>query len=670
MLGLGTIVADPALFVALTVAAVGAAALWANPRRLINRIFFTVSVHVAVWLAALSGTTKPGDSLFWIQVTSIVSAFLPAHLWLLKEYCFKPDARWRNIKYVWPFLLAGFAMAAVVPTEYFKPSSSTAENPEVGIGYYFFIGCHAALFIALTRDTIKKTRKAQGIARIELQILLLGGSAAAFAILAVMVARGVFQARFPIPLQPVIMLTLYGATVLAISTHRIFDARHLLLLCLQKAALILVVTLGAVAVYSISGMLFPDVMAVGVTVAVCLGVATWVGSHLDRAFGRYPKATQARGAVLAASRKKHDFSSLQAALEGVLRGWGGVERALVLSSAGDGYSGINAPEVSENDPVVVALTELKWATPERLYRERSTASRAALAAFLEEHELGAVVYVRGPTLNVLAGVGVRPSRHPFTYPDIVQFIELVTIMESALAQVHLSVKAQRAEQLATVGVLGASVAHEIRNPLVTIKSFVHLLPQHYDNPVFRERFFRLIGEEVSRMDRLVEQLLDLAAPRHYSPLSTSLHDMIKGGIELLAPKADERQVLIQTDLQATPDTVVTDPHAARQVLLNLCFNAIQAQERSDRERWIRLSTCRVRQGVELAVSDHGPGIPSAQRSHLFQAFHTTKSSGFGLGLAICSEILSSLDATISVDPFIPGEGAVFRIIFPCPQPTS
>jgi signal transduction histidine kinase len=277
-----------------------------------------------------------------------------------------------------------------------------------------------------------------------------------------------------------------------------------------------------------------------------------------------------------------------------------------------------------------------------------------------------MVLSSGPQFNVIVAVGTRATRRPFTYPEVQQLLELASIFQTALARSYLWSKAQRAEQLATVGLLGASVAHEIRNPLVTIKSFVHLLPQHYDDPRFRERFFRLIGEEVGRIDRLTEQLLDLAAPRHYNPVPTSLHQIINSSLELVATKADERQVVVHRDLQAAPDLVVTDANAARQVLLNLCFNGIQAQEQSSRGRWLKVATRNLGEGVELCVADHGPGIPPSARGHLFQAFHSTKSSGFGLGLAICSEILSSLNTTIAVDPYVPDEGANFRIVFPCP----
>lgn len=248
--------------------------------------------------------------------------------------------------------------------------------------------------------------------------------------------------------------------------------------------------------------------------------------------------------------------------------------------------------------------------------------------------------------------------------------ELASIFQTALARASLWTKAQRAEQLATVGVLGASVAHEIRNPLVSIKTFVQLFPIHYMDESFRVRFSRLIGSEVARIERLTEQLLDLASPRKYEPDPVSLHEVVKSSLELVYSKAEDKKTEIITELGALPDIAFTDANASKQVILNLCFNAIQAQESQERPRWVRLTTRNVDQGLELVVSDHGPGIAPEIRSRLFEAFQTTKSSGFGLGLAICSEILSSLGASISVDPFTPGQGATFRVVFPCPPRSS
>ena len=105
-------------------------------------------------------------------------------------------------------------------------------------------------------------------------------------------------------------------------------------------------------------------------------------------------------------------------------------------------------------------------------------------------------------------------------------------------------------------------------------------------------------------------------------------------------------------------------------MLNLCFNAIQAVETRDTaDRWVKVSTRNAGQGIEMIVADGGPGIAPEIRPKLFQPFQTTKSTGFGLGLAICSDILANLHASISVDPPEAGRGATFRVTFPC-QPLS
>jgi signal transduction histidine kinase len=215
--------------------------------------------------------------------------------------------------------------------------------------------------------------------------------------------------------------------------------------------------------------------------------------------------------------------------------------------------------------------------------------------------------------------------------------------------------------------LGASVAHEIRNPLVAIRSFVEMLPAQHDNPAFREKFFRLIGDEVQRVDQLTRQLLELASPRLYSATSLELHPVLVSALTLIEAKAVGRGVKLHTDLAASPDRVCSDAAAIKQVVLNLCFNAIEAMERTAaNERILSITTRTVPDGVELVVADSGAGIAPEIASRLFEPFQTTKSTGFGLGLSICREILANLGAAISADPHKPGAGATFRVVFPVP----
>jgi signal transduction histidine kinase len=106
----------------------------------------------------------------------------------------------------------------------------------------------------------------------------------------------------------------------------------------------------------------------------------------------------------------------------------------------------------------------------------------------------------------------------------------------------------------------------------------------------------------------------------------------------------------------------------KQVLLNLCLNGIQASESRDAERWVKIGTRNRKGSVEMFVSDSGQGIAPEIRTRLFRPFQSTKSSGFGLGLAICRDILTGLNAGIEVDPPETGHGATFRVTFPC-QPS-
>jgi signal transduction histidine kinase len=151
----------------------------------------------------------------------------------------------------------------------------------------------------------------------------------------------------------------------------------------------------------------------------------------------------------------------------------------------------------------------------------------------------------------------------------------------------------------------------------------------------------------------------------YSAQLVDLNVVLKSTMELVAAKATDKRIQFLTDFRADPCEIHTDASAAKQVILNLCFNAIQALEARPGERWVKISTHNLMDRIEVVIEDSGPGIAPEIRPRLFQPFQSTKSSGFGLGLAICSDILTGLNATITVDPSEPGRGATFRIVFPC-----
>jgi signal transduction histidine kinase len=453
------------------------------------------------------------------------------------------------------------------------------------------------------------------------------------------------------------------------TTHRIFDARYLLRIAMKRVALVCTVAGLAYGINLVLQLVIQEPFAFLLTTALVLSFASVFGTWLDGASGRYPKAEQARAALIDTSRASLSVAELNSRFQSILAGWGDTE-SVTIFSRDDVRLRPTAPPVAISDDLWQVLFQMKWATPERMTRERSSHNSDLVSSFLSSNRLGVVVAIKGATLELILGVSARPSRRPFTFPEVVELGELGSMIEGFLARSLLAAKAQHSERLATVGLLGASVAHEIRNPLVSIKTFVQLFPTHYQDENFRNRFSGLIASEVARIERLTEQLLDLASPRKYLLKPTPLHEVVRASCDLIVSKAEDKRVEVIRELLASSDVVLIDGNAAKQVILNLCFNSIQAQENQERPRWIRITTRNVSRGVEVTVADNGPGISAEIRPRLFEAFQTTKSSGFGLGLAICSDILSSLGSSIRVDPFVSGQGATFRVVFPCPPPSS
>lgn len=664
------VIVHAALLAAITVLLVGLAALWANPRRSLNRYFFSVSIHVSLWAYLLYLAVTSVEGLVWVRAICAVGAWLPLHLWSLKEVVVRrpgqPKDRFQR-SLPWVFLCL---FASVIPfTAWFVPDHSTSSNREYGAGYFVYVIVNIGSYILLCRETIVQARRQLGVARIELQILLIGGSFAALTVFALMGARAAFPWLSDIQLQPLVVIAFYALTVLAMTTHRIFEPRYLLRIAMKRVVLVCTVAGLAFGTNLVLQLVIQEPFAFLLTTALVLSFASVLGTWLDGTSGRYPKAEQARAALIDASRASLSISELNSRFESILAGWGDTESVTIVSREDVRLRPTAAPTVVSDD-LWRALVEMKWATPERVSRERSSFNSSLVGAFLEEHRFGVVAAIKGATLELLVGVSARPSRRPYTFPEVVELGELVSMVEGFLARTMLAGKAQHSERLATVGLLGASVAHEIRNPLVSIKTFVQLFPTHYQDENFRNRFSGLIVSEVARIERLTEQLLDLASPRKYLLKPTSLHEVVRASRDLIVSKAEDKRVELLSDLLATPDVVLIDGNAAKQVILNLCFNSIQAQENQERPRWIRITTRNVARGVELTVADNGPGISAEIRPRLFEAFQTTKSSGFGLGLAICSDILSSLGSSIRVDPFVSGQGATFRVVFPCPPPSS
>ena len=221
---------------------------------------------------------------------------------------------------------------------------------------------------------------------------------------------------------------------------------------------------------------------------------------------------------------------------------------------------------------------------------------------------------------------------------------------------------ERSRRLASVGQLATGLAHEIRNPLSSIKGFATYFKERYrDSPEDRQTADIMI-QEVDRLNRVVSQLLEFARPVSLAPKPTSLKNLVADSIKLIERQAQANQITIKTGNSAEVDEVIIDPDRVNQVLLNLYLNAIESMEAGG-ELGIAVSTEKENPVIEIRVSDTGCGIQKQDLSRIFDPYFTTKSSGTGLGLAIAHNIMEAVGGTIKVNS-APGKGSTFTLILP------
>ena len=199
----------------------------------------------------------------------------------------------------------------------------------------------------------------------------------------------------------------------------------------------------------------------------------------------------------------------------------------------------------------------------------------------------------------------------------------------------------RYKQLASVGMHSAGMAHEIKNPLVALKTFAELLPTRYDDPEFRNTFSKLALHQICRIDGIVNDLLDYAKPKKPVLLPGKLLPLLHEAVEILGAQLQEKKVRLERlDVMEIPDVLI-DAEQMRRVFLNIVLNALEAMP--DGGVLTVTSAHQVSRSadgnVEICIADTGPGISEQDMEHIFEPFYTTKKKGSGLGLAISKRIV-------------------------------
>jgi two-component system sensor histidine kinase HydH len=212
-----------------------------------------------------------------------------------------------------------------------------------------------------------------------------------------------------------------------------------------------------------------------------------------------------------------------------------------------------------------------------------------------------------------------------------------------------------------VGRLAAGVAHEIRNPLSSIKGFATYFKERYAEVSEDQEIVKIMIGEVERVNRVIGQLLEFARPVSLSRSPVDIAGLLEESLKQIERQVTDRGCALQRQIADDLGTISADPDRLRQVLLNLYLNALEAMEEGGR---LSVEAERVDDGfVCIRVVDTGSGIEADQLAHIFDPYFTTKSSGTGLGLAIAHNISEAHGGKITVRSR-PGRGTSVSLLLP------
>ena len=368
---------------------------------------------------------------------------------------------------------------------------------------------------------------------------------------------------------------------------------------------------------------------------------------------------------------------MRASLERLVREHGLSRACLLLMGQGQGVLSVFAaypdegikPEPIEADSILAKMVlgasqgldadSLGWT---QRYEKKSIRQEGdeAVRSYLESARMQACfgLVLRGRLRGVLL-VGPPASARALLARELDFFSALAGQMAGMAENAVLEGQVQHADRLSTLGMLAASVAHEIRNPLASIGVFVHMLPQRHGDPEFMEKFSRVVGAEMRKLNRLSDDMMNLARP------ATQAHRVVDLGL-----LCERERVLIEQPFRKqqvklrvmVPEGVLVQGEETRlsQVLLNLLLNALEV---SPRESTVSVELLRLEHEAELRIRDEGPGLAPQQMRRLFEPFFTTKEGGHGLGLATSRRIVESFGGRLEAAN-APGGGAEFTVRLP------
>ena len=226
-------------------------------------------------------------------------------------------------------------------------------------------------------------------------------------------------------------------------------------------------------------------------------------------------------------------------------------------------------------------------------------------------------------------------------------------------------KLVQAEKLASIGHISTGIAHEIRNPLTSVKLNIQKLFEKNILSEAEKAYLNISREGIAVIEKFIKELLNFARVSELNLGYFSIEQIIEGALKMIADLLELKEVKLEFYYQKGLPEVQVDADKIRQVILNIIQNSCEAVAKGGK---IDIDVTRIsikeESKIEIKISDNGPGIPEKDIKDIFEPFYTTKAQGIGLGLAIALKIIEQHDGSIKVISQ-KGVGTSFEILIPC-----
>jgi signal transduction histidine kinase len=640
--------------------AVGLRVIWLNPRRFQNQAFLVSSGITIAMLFCIYGAMQAGRSIeegrsgnlsLWIRMASAINALLPCNLWLIATCESQSPKRIRK-DLIW------LSLAIAVSFYLSTLNSFVGSGPKVtdyakGPSYYWATAIAFAIYAFAATKIFVEMKLQRGIKRVELQFLYLTSIIMLIGVNALNVAGNFFGLRALNRASIISILATQIIIAWALTNHKIFNAKQVLLSLAQRASMLL--CLGCLLYFLAQGLdaFLPVTLGLPLSAAVA-GSVVFKLDRVTRAVLDLDGAkalSSIRETIIDVSRTEHHPERLKEEFEETLRSEFGVNEVSILVDR-EGQFTSRLLNISSAELARAQWPENGWVIPEMTSRRPSPLALLQLNTTLIKHNIQMLISVPRESFNpsLLIAIGNKRDAWPFTYPEIIRLLNAAELIDNILAHSNIVSQASLRLRIESVSILSRGLAHDLKNLITPIASFlVHVektrMLSAVENEVHQaaKRAARMMTDYVRESQSFNEKLAPVFGEVDLGLLYESIE-------EAMQPKATRTNVRL--DFGQRPSRVlIADSVLLQRMIINILDNAIDASVEGS---IVTLETNYPSASmIAIAITDEGCGIPEQNFNRVFEPYFTTKQfgdtvRGFGLGLAIAQKIATLHKGTLSI----------------------